>query len=364
MTDMPDLRPVTLQVTPEQPKRVSVPDTPNFGIVPVIPPVRPLKATPKPASAAMPKPIARPVAEPTVPKISVPAKPPVDTVSPIVKPKPAVGFVVEPTIPKVSATTAPASPTKPPVATVRPIIRLEDMMPEPTAAPTKPVAETVVETERTAPKVVPEPPRPVFAVPEVEPEPHPVISPMAALGIEKRSVKPVIPGVGVTSIPAAPEPAKTAAPIQTPKPEPAEPVIPEPVETATPIQMPPATPKLVPATPIQTPEPGPVVPTSPEPAKTAAPIQTSKPEPVVPEPAKEPEDDKTTPRRERLWPWRVLSALLPIAGVPMAAFWSERRPERSRACLAGSLVGLSVLFVLFTAVTVLGVLGMAGYVTL
>ena len=333
MTDMPDLRPVTLRVTPEpagpeQPKRASVPDIPNFGTVPAIPPVRPPKATPKPASAAMPKPIAKPV--------------------------------VEPTIPKVSATAAPASPTKPPVATVRPIIRLEDMTPEPTAAPAKPVAETVIETERTAPKVVPEPPRPVFAVPDVEPEPHPVISPMVALGIEKRPVKPVIPGVRVTSISAAPEPAKTAAPIQTPKPEPAEPVILEPVETATPIQMPPATPKLGPATPIQTPEPGPVVPTSPEPAKTAAPIQT----PAAPEPAKEPEDGKAVPRRERLWPWRVLSVLLPIAGVPMAAFWSERRPERSRACLAGSLVGLSVLFVLFTAITVLGVLGMAGCVTL
>lgn len=77
MTDMPDLRPVTLRVAPEpaapeQPKRVSVPDMPNFGIVPAIPPVRPLKATPKPASAVMPKPIARPVAEPTVPKSPFP----------------------------------------------------------------------------------------------------------------------------------------------------------------------------------------------------------------------------------------------------------------------------------------------------
>ena len=110
------------------------------------------------------------------------------------------------------------------------------------------------------------------------------------------------------------------------------------------------------ATPTTVPKPEPV-----------ASIQAPKPEPVEtssPEPAKEPENGKAAPRRERLWPWRVLSVLLPIAGVPMAAFWSERRPERSRACLAGSLVGLSVLFVLFTAVTVLGVLGMAGYVTL
>lgn len=115
------------------------------------------------------------------------------------------------------------------------------------------------------------------------------------------------------------------------------------------------------------PKPEPVASIPPEPVKTAVSIQAPKPEPVEtssPEPAKEPEDGKATPRRERLWPWRVLSVLLPIAGVPMAAFWSERRPERSHACLAGSLVGLSVLFVLFTAVTVLGVLGMAGCVTL
>ena len=194
MTDMPDLRPVTLRVTPEQPKRVPFPDMPNFGPVPAIPPVRPPKApakpkvAPKPVSAAMPKPTAKPMAEPIIPKISVSAKPPVDAVSPIVKPKavtpkPAAGPVVKPTIPKVSATTAPTSPTKPPVATVRPIIRLGDMTPELTAAPAKSVAKTVVEAERTAPKVVPEPPRPVFAVPDVGPEPHPVISPMAALGI-------------------------------------------------------------------------------------------------------------------------------------------------------------------------------------
>lgn len=131
----------------------------------------------------------------------------------------------------------------------------------------------------------------------------------------------------------------------SPKLEPAAPVAPEPAEMATPTTVP---------------KPEPVVPTSPEPAKTAAPIQT----PAALEPVKEPEDGKAAPRRERLWPWRVLSVLLPIAGVPMAAFWSERRPERSRACLAGSLVGLSVLFVLFTAITVLGVLGMAGCVPL
>ena len=183
MTDMPDLRPVTLRVTPEQPKRAPISDMPNFGIVPAIPPVRPPKAparpkvAPKPVSAAMPKLTAKPMAEPIIPKISVSVKPPVDAVSPIVKlkavtPKPAAGPVVKPTIPKVSTTTAPTSPTKPPVATVRPIIRLEDMTPEPTAAPAKPVAETVIETERTAPKVVPEPPRPVFAVPDVEPEPQ------------------------------------------------------------------------------------------------------------------------------------------------------------------------------------------------
>ena len=61
MTDMPDLRPVTLRVTPEQPKRVPFPDMPNFRPVPAIPPVRPPKApakpkvAPKPVSAAMPR---------------------------------------------------------------------------------------------------------------------------------------------------------------------------------------------------------------------------------------------------------------------------------------------------------------------
>lgn len=368
MTDMPELRSVTLRVAPEQPKRVSVPDMPNFGIVPAIPPVRPPKApatpkiVPKPAAAGpmavpatMPKPIARLEA---------------------VAPKPAVRPASEPTVRpevagvKLSATAIPADPAKPPTATVRPITRLEAVMPRPAAAPAKPMAETVVgaevappepiappapRTERTVPKATPEPPRLVFAVPDVEPEPHPVISPMVALGIKKQSIMPFTPKTAAA--PALPEPVKTATPIPTvpttPKSEPAAPAASEPVKTTTPIPTVPTALKSKPAAPAAS-----------EPIKTAAPIQTSKPEPVVPEPAKEPEDDKTAPRRERLWSWRVLSALLPVAGVPMAAFWSERRPERSRACLAGSLVGLSVLFVLFTAVTVLGVLGMAGYVTL
>ena len=166
----------------------------------------------------------------------------------------------------------------------------------------------------------------------------------------------------VASIP--PEPVKTAVSIQAPKPEPASP---ESTETVAFIQASFMPPKLEPAAPVA-PEPAEVAtPTTVPKPEPVASIQAPKPEPVEtssPEPAKEPEDGKATPRRERLWPWRVLSVLLPIAGVPMAAFWSERRPERSHACLTGSLVGLSVLFVLFTVVTVLGVLGMAGCVTL